>query len=785
MASSAFTVAMVLTAYNNLRGPLEQARRQVGQLGQSVATVNSTPLCLKVDTKSIEKARTELDKLESSGTAQLASGAALAAPFVAATKAAGEFQDILTEIKINTYDSAVPVKKWEANVKSLGSQIQSLADKTRFNATEVGAGYLALLKGGVTSKDIRAGTGRATVYGAQVAGISPDAMAEYSVKIGNAYNIQGREMNNLMDFMTRVDSASTASVASLADGYKYASSSAAQLGQSYKDTGLALAVLNNAGLDGTTAGTNYADMLRRLTPTTKLSAAAMKELGLSTADVASIKRGQSRLGLAGKDLFHDQSGKLKPMVEVINILRQKTKGLRADVVQTAFTEMFGVEGARAALALIKKGKGSWEEINAAVSRSMNLNQRVAEQQKTFNANLEQAKGAWYNLLVTAGTPLLPELTKAMKAITSFIGWITNLGQTYPGATKAIMYFIGAIAGMNLALGGGKIAWVLIRRSILPVCQLFGWAGRGISGFIQTFRYFRQGAGFFRSLWGAIAFGRPWLIKIGLLISRFGTGFMTAIKFVARFGGVLLRTAAQALIAGARMALAWLIGLGPIGWIIMGVTALIALVVVAWKKNLFGFRDKVIALGQWFKNAWSKIKNWGSNLRKWGANLIKEFVQGIKDKISHLTDALKGAADKVKKFLGFSSPTEEGPGRTAHRWAPNLIQMYAAGIRRGRNDLAHALAYMTGPLALMSSPALSLAGAGRIPGSGSRRYNSLTGYEGAGGAVFQINIQRLAIESTGNPDYDAEKFVDRILPTLEKKMAQRAKYKNSRSGRRSS
>lgn len=583
MASTTFTVALALIAYNNMRGALSSAQASIKNLG---STLYAAQMRSKSFAEQMERTRKELDKWESRGVTQMASGMVMAAPFMAAVKAAGNFQDALQELKIVTYDSAKPLEEWGKTANELGEHAKAMGMATRFSGTEVALGYIQLARGGVAAEAILEGTGEATVKLAQASGMLPEQVAESMVKVGNAYRIQGAEMKNLADFMSRVDNASTASIQSLTEGYKYASAAAAQLGVTYQDTGLALAVLNNRGLDGTTAGTNFADMLRRLAPVTKMSAAAMKELGLTTADVANIKRGQSRIGLAGKDLFHDESGKLKPMIEVIKILREQTKGMRADVVQVAFTEIFGVEGARAALALMQEGAGGWEEVAAATERSLSLNERIKLQQETFNARAEQLQESWNNLLITAGYPLLGILTTAVNKTTNLAQKVAEFSKEHPEVTKWIMLALGAFAGLNIGIGACRIGLALFGKNLLTIGGFFSKLGGGFIsigrsavGFWNTFKYFRQGAGIFRSLWGAVAWGSPWLTR--------------AIGLIARFGSRLLQLGIQALLTGARLALAWLIGLGPIGWIVLGVSTIIAGAIAAWKTNFLGFRDFVI------------------------------------------------------------------------------------------------------------------------------------------------------------------------------------------------
>lgn len=75
----------------------------------------------------------------------------------------------------------------------------------------------------------------------------------------------------------------------------------------------------------------------------------------------------------------------------------------------------------------------------------------------------------------------------------------------------------------------------------------------------------------------------------------------------------------------------------------------------------------------------------------GKNLMSMFIKGISSKISSLVNTLSNAAGKVKDYLGFSSPTKEGAGKTGDRWAPNLMKMYRDGIIKGLPAIQAAVA----------------------------------------------------------------------------------------------
>lgn len=82
--------------------------------------------------------------------------------------------------------------------------------------------------------------------------------------------------------------------------------------------------------------------------------------------------------------------------------------------------------------------------------------------------------------------------------------------------------------------------------------------------------------------------------------------------------------------------------------------------------------------------WSGIKtifsNGLSNAYNWGKNLLDSFAKGVTNRIAALKKKVRGAVAGIKSILGFSSPTKEGPGKNADKWAPNLMGMYIKGIK---------------------------------------------------------------------------------------------------------
>lgn len=83
----------------------------------------------------------------------------------------------------------------------------------------------------------------------------------------------------------------------------------------------------------------------------------------------------------------------------------------------------------------------------------------------------------------------------------------------------------------------------------------------------------------------------------------------------------------------------------------------------------------------FGNIWTKIKS-AFNVKEalnWGKDMMDNFVEGIKAKVNAVVDAVKGVASKIKSFLGFSEP-EEGPLSNFHTFAPDMMQLFAQGVK---------------------------------------------------------------------------------------------------------
>lgn len=106
----------------------------------------------------------------------------------------------------------------------------------------------------------------------------------------------------------------------------------------------------------------------------------------------------------------------------------------------------------------------------------------------------------------------------------------------------------------------------------------------------------------------------------------------------------------------------------------------------------------------FKNAWSSFKDFISNMFSaimalldglfgglpskaltWGKDMLQNFINGITEKIGALKEKINSVGDAIKEKLHFSKP-DKGPLADADKWTPDMMDLFAQGIEKGKEKL---------------------------------------------------------------------------------------------------
>lgn len=619
-SNTSFTVALVLTAANTMSSVLNQGMANLRQYSNQVRQVSGEldRYNKKIDT--LERSMKKYQQMRSSGISDIQNGLLMAAPVEETLRQAANFEGVMKKVEIALYDSNIPLAQQQEQMKQLSAQAIELGNVTTFSNMEAAQAQLALIKNGMEYQDVLQGGATASMYLAQTAEISATAAADAVSQITNMFQLQGNQLLNVADDINRAANASSAGVMNIMNDLQQTGMAAHTLGLNVKETTLLLGTLHNLGL-GDSSGTYLNDMLINLDKMTPKARKALEAMGwLEGATVKTLKSGNIKVTGGTNSLF-DEKGQIRSAQEMVNKLRQvlynnpdlKPEDMRDKsgnllpqeeierLLQAKnklgalqqLKDVFGIQGMRAAIALATPGKGSYEEMVAKAERAKRIQDQVLEWQDTLLGKIETLKGSWDTMMTQSGSPLTNEVGKTITQITGIINAIGKWANENPKLAASIVKLVGGIA--LLKIGGGVLKATIgtVLNFGSGTARVLTIATRSGMGFYSTFKYFRQGAGIFRSLWSAVAFGSPTLARI--------------ITTVGRFGGRLVWLGIQGLIMGARLAAAWILGLGPVAWIIAGVTAIIAAAILAWKTNFGGFRDFVMSIVEKIIRVVNKIR----------------------------------------------------------------------------------------------------------------------------------------------------------------------------------
>lgn len=332
--------------------------------------------------------------------------------------------------------------------------------------------------------------------------------------------------------------------------------------------------------------------------------------------------------------------------------------------------------------------------------AVNLLNRLLDRFSTLNPHMQRVSIV-IGLLAAAVGPLLIVFGSLIGAIGSII--------TFVGALSTPLLIIVGVVGVVIA------EWVALITVFIVVAKKAGLVKMAIEGLTTIINIFSN-----------ILKGNA-KNAIDLLVKKFGLSRDEAKKFVKSvqelkdrfiiFANTLKEKAKQAfdyLVSKLKIAGTWLYNHRKEIIRVIEIVIKLASTVISTATKVLNAAGKFVQFGvkvaKVFRDVIKATINMGVDVGKtlgglaskaftWGKNLIGSFINGIVSKAGSLSKTLQNTAAKIADFLGFSSPTKEGPGKTADRWAPNLMRMFIKGIIDNKPNLQNAMANISNALSI--------------------------------------------------------------------------------------
>jgi TP901 family phage tail tape measure protein len=324
--------------------------------------------------------------------------AGLAAGFGAAIKTASDFESQMSAISAVAGASASEMAALQQAALDLGAS-------TSFSAKEAAQGIEELVKAGVSVENVLAGGAKGALDLAAAGAISVAEAAEIASNAMNAFGLTGSDMGRIADLIAGAANSSAIGVNDFKFSLSAAGAVAATVGVSFEDLATGIALMGNAGIKGSDAGTSLKTMLLSLASPTKEARNVLRELGVITAD--------------GANQFFTAEGRIKSLAEVSGVLQEATRHLTDQQKLQALQTIFGTDAIRAAAVMANAGAEGFTTLAAAIGK-VTADEVSRERLNNFAGSLEQLKGALETASIIVGKAFLPALKELTEAATEIV-----------------------------------------------------------------------------------------------------------------------------------------------------------------------------------------------------------------------------------------------------------------------------------------------------------------------------------------------------------------------------
>ena len=243
----------------------------------------------------------------------------------------------------------------------LREEVERLGIETSKAPKDIAQTSIALSRAGFSAAETSTALD-GIVKASEATGESLAVVGDITAKAIRAFGLAASESNTIANLLTTTASTTNTTVAGIGQSLSFVSATAASANQPIEDVLVAIGLLGDAGIETTSAGTNLAAALERLKVA---SAAGSSEFG--TLSKGSATAGKA-LAAIGADV-RNANGELKPLTEIIPLVRDNITDLSKADKDILFKALFGVEGGRAFQTLLNATPERVSEVTAAINDS--------------------------------------------------------------------------------------------------------------------------------------------------------------------------------------------------------------------------------------------------------------------------------------------------------------------------------------------------------------------------------------------------------------------------------
>lgn len=575
------------------------------RLGQEIDKTRAKQESLSRAMRNKQAAEGKFSNAKSGFTSALATATMMAAPIALSAATAANFEAMMSKVKAITGSTGEDFEKLTAKARELGRS-------TKYSATQSAEAMTFLGMAGWKTNEILSGM-PGLLNLAAAGGTDLARTADIVSDVLTAMGMSADKSTHLADVFASTITTTNTNVEMLGDTMKYAAPVAHAFGATLEETAALAGIMANSGIKASQAGTALRSGFLRLAGPPKMASKAMEKLGMSMNDISAEQK-EATLALESLGISMGDTAGPKKMSGILTELKNKTADLGKEEKLATLKAIFGTEAATGWLAVLESGPETFDKLVTQLEKSDGAAEKMAQ---VMNENAKGAlitlKSASEDLGISIGNTLLPVLADQTNGLASIAAKASEWAQKHSTLTEIVIK-------AGLAFG----AIVIVAKAINVAYE-----GYNLVKATTILLYEEE----------SIAANAATLKTKALAIAQ---------KAVAY---------AQRMMAGAQAAFNLALAACPIGWLLIGLAAI------------------VVAGGILYKN-WDKVKQFFTNLWENPTARILMFIAGPVGWLIGIVSAVIANWDTIKSYFEYFW---ENPQAAIFRFTSFLEEKFASTI----------------------------------------------------------------------------------------------------------
>ncbi|MCD8208665.1 MAG: phage tail tape measure protein, partial [Bacteroidales bacterium] len=265
-----------------------------------------------------------------------------------------------------------------------------------------------------------------------------------------AFGMSASDSAHFSDVLAAASTNSNTTVSQMGEAFKQVATTAGTLGYSIDDVSVALGLMADNGLKGSSAGTALSTALTRMSGANATATKELDELNVS---------------------MFNADGSTKDLATFLGELRTALNEncTSSEEMQVALYNLAGQKGMKGLAAIVNTTDDDFDSLTNAIADCDGCAEEMADiRMDNFEGSVTLLKSAFDGLETTIGEAALPALSSFVDILTSMVGGINNFLVAHEGATQAVIAITVAVVAFTAAILACSVGMEALKKAINAV-----------------------------------------------------------------------------------------------------------------------------------------------------------------------------------------------------------------------------------------------------------------------------------------------------------------------------